>query len=197
MRIEFNARPSTSVFSLLALGAAVVFLGALVSGCVVKDELKDGLREMRGEMADVSLDTNADGSGRLNFKFRYGIALVDDAGVQPFPWEYRLVDSDRRILASNAQEMRKEESGKTRVLVTGERARKLDVPPGTLVLGRKYIVWILVHYGEEPLFELLWPVTGLSPGASAEPDGDVSADASFSQDAGVGFESTSPVPQPL
>ena len=134
------------------------------TGCVVKDELKDGLREMRSQMAESRLETHLDGSGELYFKFQYGIALVDEDGVEPFPWEYRLLDSQRNVLASNAQDMRKPEPDKTKVLVTGERERRLEVPAGQLEVGRTYVLWIVIRYREEILHELLWPVTASPAG---------------------------------
>ena len=170
--------------------AALLLLLLVVglAGCVVKDELKNGMREMRGEVATARLDAFPDGSGHLAFTFQYGIALVDDAGIDAFPWEFRLVDRDRRLLAFNAQEMRKAEPGKTRVLVTGERVRSLEIPAGTLSVGETYVVWLAVDYRQDLLFELLSPVVALEPGTEAP-----GADAGFDLgDADAG--TTGPVP---
>jgi hypothetical protein len=178
--------------------AALLLLVVGLAGCVVKDELKNGMREMRGEVATARLDAFADGSGHLAFTFQYGIALVDDAGIDAFPWEFRLVDRDRRLLAFNAQEMRKAEPEKTRVLVTGERVRSLEIPAGTLRVGETYVVWLAVDYRDDRLFELLSPVVALEPGTEA-PGADAGVafgDADFGADADAGVleGTTKPVP---
>ena len=170
--------------------AASLLLALTTAGCVVKDELKDGMREMRGEVATARLDAFPDGSGHLSFTFQYGIALVDDAGIEAFPWEFRLVDRDRRLLASESQDMRKAEPEKKRVLVTGERVRSLEIPAGTLRVGENYVVWLAVDYRQERLFELLSPVMALEPGTEA-PGADAgvdfeAADGGFGDDADAG-----------
>ncbi len=145
--------------SLFALKLLVTGLVAQApAGCVVEDEMKDGLRQMRSELGAASLTVAPDGSGQLTFKFQYGIALVDDAGIEPFHWVFRLVDADRNVLAEREQEMRKAQPEKTRVLVTGERERTLDVPAGGLVEGRTYVLWVIVSYRDETLHEVLFPV---------------------------------------
>ena len=58
----------------------ILLLSWGAQACVVKDEQRDGLREMRSELAASTLTRNADGSGTLDFTFEYGIALVDDDG---------------------------------------------------------------------------------------------------------------------
>lgn len=186
--------------ALRRLGAAALLLALSTAGCVVKDELKNGMREMRGEVATARLDAFPDGSGHLAFTFQYGIALVDDAGIDAFPWEFRLVSSDRRLLANEAQEMRKAEPEKTRVLVTGERVRSLEVPAGTLRVGETYVVWLAVDYRQERLFELLSPVVALEPGTEA-PSGDAGVDFAAADDgvvieadAGTLEGTTKPVP---
>jgi len=138
-------------------------------GCVVEDEMKDGLRQMRSELGKAALSVAPDGSGRLTFKFQYGIALVDDAGIEPFPWVFRLVDADRNVLAEREQEMRKAQPENKRVLVTGERERSLDVPPGLLVEGRTYVLWVIVSYRGETLHEVLFPI--VAGGGAAVGDG--------------------------
>jgi hypothetical protein len=155
-----------TALALRLLGAGLV--ASTASGCVVEDELKDGLREMRSELASSSLSVAPDGSGRLAFKFQYGIALVDEAGIEPFPWVFRLVDPDRTVLAERAQEMRKAQPEKTRVLVTGERERTLDVPAGALVEGRTYVLWVTVTYRDETLHEVLYPVVAGGEAAGAD-----------------------------
>lgn len=158
MRNPVPLRPALALVFLVACFTACLVL----VGCVVKDEMKDGLREMRSEVQEAVLTVQPDGSGELSFKFVYGIALVDDQGIEPFPWSYRLVDADRHVLAEMTQEMRKAEPEKTKVLVTGERPRKLEVPPGWLVAGRTYALWIVVRYRDETLHEIIWPVTAQS-----------------------------------
>ncbi len=136
----------------------ILLLSWGAQACVVKDEQRDGLREMRSELAASTLTRNADGSGTLDFTFEYGIALVDDDGVQEMPWSYRLVDRARRVLAENEQVMRKAEPGVTDVLVTGERKRKLELPPGAIAEDGTYVLWIVVQYRAEVLHEALYTV---------------------------------------
>lgn len=178
-------------FSFFAVAA---LLASMLVGCVVKDEMKDGLREMRGEIVDTRLDRRDDGSGRVSFTFQYGIALVDDQGVSPFPWRYRLVDRDRHVVAEHSQDMRDAEPGKTRVLVTGERTRFLDVPAGGLREGETYILWVEVDYREERLFEVLASVGGLAGEAWGADGGWADAgtsDAGFTDDLDATTSTTS------
>ena len=137
--------------------------GAL-SGCVVKDELRNGLREMRADMRALTLTRAADGSAQLDFTFEYGLALVDDGGVSEIPWRVRLVDAERVVYGTLEQTMRKAEPTETRALVTGERKRTIDLEPGALPGDdRAYAVWVEAEYEGETLFEALWPVNAVGP----------------------------------
>ena len=59
--------------ALRRLGAASLLLALTTAGCVVKDELKDGMREMRGEVATARLDAFPD-DGQV------GATIVQEAG---------------------------------------------------------------------------------------------------------------------
>jgi hypothetical protein len=158
-------RPFTFVLGL-------VLCGVLSGGCVVKDELKEGLREMRSEVPLLTLTRNADGSGLVDFTFKYGIAVVDEGGIAEIPWNLRLVDRNQVVYAELFQVMRKAEPDERRALVTGERRRVLEVVPGLLSPGGTYALWITATYEGEVLHESLWPVSARAPGeipATPEP----------------------------
>jgi hypothetical protein len=90
----------------MAFGALAV---SALHGCVVKDELRDGLRQMRADMKALTLTRSDDGGAQLDFTFEYGLALVDDGGVGEIPWRVRLLDADRVVYATLEQTMRKAE----------------------------------------------------------------------------------------
>ena len=147
--------------TLMGLGALAV---ATLSGCVVKDELRDGLRQMRADMKALSLTRSDDGGAQLDFTFEYGLALVDDGGVSEIAWRVRLVDAERVVYATLEQTMRKAEPTETRALVTGERKRTVEVEPGVLPTdARPYAVWVVAEYEGETLHEALWPVNAVGP----------------------------------
>jgi len=150
-------RPFTFVLGL-------VLCGVLSGGCVVKDELKEGLREMRSEVPLLTLTRNADGSGLVDFTFKYGIAVVDEGGIAEVPWNVRLVDRNQRVYAELFQVMRKAEPDERRALVTGERRRVLEVEPGLLSPSGTYALWITATYEGEVLHESIWPVSAQAPG---------------------------------
>ncbi len=187
--------------SSLAFALSAIAVAALAPGCVVKDEMKDGLREMRSEIGEADLALAPDGTGSLHFRFNYGIALVDKLGVDGFPWEYRLVDRNRHVLATHSQDMRAAQPDKTQVLVTGERERRLDVPKGALVLGETYVLWVIVQYRGETVNEILSPVVAADPGALPVPDAGATEDAGAADpDAGIllgtSASTTDPDPTP-
>jgi hypothetical protein len=119
------------------------------AGCVVDDEIPEGLRELRPEIAKAHLVRAADGSGALEFSFRYVMAITDDAGIAEVRWIYSLVDRQQNVLGQVEQRMREPEPGKTQILVQGERSRTLPIDPGKLKAGGRYVIWITVTYPGE------------------------------------------------
>jgi len=147
--------------TLMAFGALAV---SALHGCVVKDELRDGLRQMRADMKALTLTRSDDGGAQLDFTFEYGLALVDDGGVSEIPWRVRLMDANRVVYATLEQTMRKAEPTETRALVTGERKRTIEIEPGVLPTDeRPYAVWVVAEYEDETLHEALWPVNAVGP----------------------------------
>lgn len=155
---------------------ALCLLAALtVSGCVIKDELDDGIREVRPSVRAIELARFADSSGRLEFTFHYQLGIVDEAGIAEVIWTYALIDpADRRVLAETTQRMRKPDPGKTEILVEGDRARSLDVPAGQVQDGVNYVLWITLSYRDEPLGEHLASVSTAGPGRGVSFDAGVS-----------------------
>jgi hypothetical protein len=144
----------------LSLLALVLFAGP---ACIVDDTIPDGLRELRPEIGTATLHREPGGAGRLDFQFRYVLAITDDTGIAEVRWRYRLVDRDDHALAEVTQRMRNAEPDKDRILVQGERTRTLPVPAG-LQAGQTYVLRVAVMYpdeaaGEKTIGELLWPVT--------------------------------------
>jgi hypothetical protein len=138
---------------------------ALCAGCVVKEDIKDGLRELRPSMKSINLSTGPDGASELNFVFHYEMGLVDEAGVSEVRWFYALVDRDKNVLASHEQRMRKPDEDKTEILVQGDRTRRLDVDPGLVQPDVTYILWVSVFYRGELIGEHLSPVVDGPPPA--------------------------------
>lgn len=142
----------------------ILALTASLAACVVDDEVPDGLRELRSEIREARLARRPDGSGRLEFTYRYVLGIADDGGIDEVQWLYRLVTRDERVLAQVLQRMREAEPDKTRILVQGDRTRTLVIPPGRLEPATTYVLWITLFYPDdetgEPaiLGELLWPV---------------------------------------
>ena len=127
----------------------LVLATALLGGCIVKDELKDGIREVLPTMKSVTFAQAADGSGRVDFTFNYLLGIVDEEGIDEVRWEYSVITPAREILAIEEQPMRKAEPEKTQVLVQGDRSRTLELPPGTLRPGGRYVLSVALFYEGE------------------------------------------------
>ena len=150
---------------------ALVGLGVLVvAGCIVKDELKDGLREVEPGMKRAALARDG-GSWRLEFTFIYQMGIVDEEGIEEVRWTYALVTKDRVVLEENRQPMREGQPEKTEILVEGERARSLELDADEIVDGETYVIWITLFYRGENLKEFLWPVVAGGPAFVDEDDG--------------------------
>jgi hypothetical protein len=142
---------------------ALALLISVAPACVVDDEIPEGLRELRPEIGSARLVREADGSGRLDFSFRYVMAITDEAGIAEVRWIYSLVDRQQSVLGQVEQRMREPQPEKTQILVQGERSRTLPIDAGKLRPGGRYVVWITVTYpGEDGrqaiVGELLHPV---------------------------------------
>ena len=58
----------------------------LLSACAVKDEVEDGLWEIRAKVARAELTATADGGASVDFTFMYLLGLVDEAGIAGVEW---------------------------------------------------------------------------------------------------------------
>lgn len=136
-----------------------VMLGvSLTSGCVVQDDLRDGIKEMNTSVTAWQLDRSGDGSGELSFTLHYELGVVDEAGVEALQWTYQLHPVSGPPVAEHSQQMRKPEPDKTQILVQGDRKRTLEIEGG-LEAGGIYILHFYIYYREELLEELLLKVT--------------------------------------
>lgn len=124
-------------------------LPALLAGCIVKDELHDGIREVLPTLKSVAFERSADGSGRVDFTLNYLLGIVDEAGIGEVRWEYAVITPAREVLAVEEEEMRKAQPEKTQVLVQGDRVRTLEVPPGTLRAEGTYVLSVALFYEGE------------------------------------------------
>ena len=126
----------------------VLTLGLLlagVSGCVVKDELRDGIREVLPTLKETTYTYDEDGSGTVDFTFNYLLGIVDEAGIDEVRWEFSVITPQREILALEEQQMRDAQPEKTEILVNGDRARTLVVPSGLRADG-DYVLAIAIFY---------------------------------------------------
>lgn len=133
---------------IIALTLTTLTLTAL-TGCIVKDELHDGIREVLPTLKSVRLDRNADGSGQVDFTFNYLLGIVDEQGIQEVRWEYSVITPAREVLVVEEEAMRKPEPEKTQVLVQGDRTRRLEVPPGALRSDGTYVLSVALFYDGE------------------------------------------------
>lgn len=155
-----------SVSSLLracALALATLTLGG-VTGCLgaddfASDDIEDGFRESLYLLSYADLQANPDGSGLVDFQYRYGLGIRDDEGIEEVRWTYQLVDANERVLASVEQRMRDPQPEKTQILVEGKRTRQLEIPAGMLRSGEDYVLWFTLEYRGERLSEYLHAIT--------------------------------------
>ena len=124
-------------------------LPALLTGCIVKDELHDGIREVLPTMKSVSFERSPDGSGRVDFTFNYLLGIVDDGGIDEVRWEFSVITPAREVLVVEEEPMRKAQPEKTQVLVQGDRSRSIELPPGTLRADGTYVLSVALFYGGE------------------------------------------------
>ncbi|MEZ4467699.1 MAG: hypothetical protein R3F60_02545 [bacterium] len=134
---------------MLRVISLAVALLVSAGGCVVKDELEDGIREVLPTLRSTTYTRNADGSGQVDFTLNYLLGIVDEAGIEEVRWEYAVITPAREIIAVEEQEMRKAQPEKTQVLVQGDRSRSLAVPPGLLRSDGTYVLSVALFYRGE------------------------------------------------
>ena len=137
----------------------VTLLLLLLGGCAIKDEVKDGLWEIRAKVSTAALTVDESGQGQVDFTFVYLLGLVDDEGIEQVDWTFALIDSDRNELAAESQVMRQGQADQNEVFVQGERPRSLMLDGAALSLEETYVLWITVRYRDTVLTEVLVPVT--------------------------------------
>jgi len=140
-----------------------ILIGVSLTACVIQDEVKDGLWEMRTKVSTATLMVEGDRTGTLDFTFEYLLGLVDDQGIEEVQWAYRLVDPDGQDLVSETEVMRQAQLDEKEVFVQGERPRQLTVESPVLTAEATYVLWITVRYREQILAELLVPVSQGTP----------------------------------
>lgn len=119
-----------------------------LSGCIVKDELEDGIREVLPTLKETTYSRNSDGSGSVRFTFNYLLGIVDEAGIEEVRWEYAVITPQREILAVEEQQMRGPQPEKTEILVHGDREREIFVPAGLRADGAYVLTVSLFYRGE-------------------------------------------------
>jgi hypothetical protein len=144
-----------------------VLLGFCTTGCVVKEEIKEGTRELRSGMKSLTLTIEDDGGAVLAFNWSYLLGIVDSESIAAIDWNYSLREPRGPTLARVDQRMREADESKTEILVVGDRARTLEIPPGTLDPDKTYILWFELYYRDLLLGELLYPVQ-VMPGEQVE-----------------------------
>ena len=133
-----------------------------LSACAIKDEVDDGLWEIRAKVSRAELTITDASNGTVDFTFVYLLGLVDDEGVTGVEWRYALVDPDRdegdRELASTTQLMRQPQEEAREIFVQGERPRELVIENTPLDPVKTYVLWIEVLYRDATLTEVLIPI---------------------------------------
>lgn len=146
------------------VGAALLLVGCDVESLIIKDEVSEAIdegevvAEMRGQVITADLVAEADGSGRLVFRFVYLLGVVDPEGIARVEWRYRLLHPDRRELAARRDTMREAFPDRTAVLVHSDemgKGRSLRFNPGALAAGERYVLWITAFYRGDILHETL------------------------------------------
>jgi len=143
---------------------ALALVGCDVESLIVKDEVGEAIddgevvAEMRGQVVAATLEAGQDGSGALEFRFVYLVGIIDPEGIDAVRWRWRLYHPDRTELGSRSGRMRDAQPDKTAVLVHSDfegKRRTIDLPPGSLEAGERYVLWITAFYQGEILNETL------------------------------------------
>jgi hypothetical protein len=149
----------------------------LLSACAVKDEVEDGLWEIRAKVARAELTATADGGASVDFTFMYLLGLVDEAGIAGVEWSYVLVAPDgegnAEELGREDQIMRQEQPEAREVFVQGERPRVLVIDDLAIDPDETYVLRIYVYYRESTLTEVLIPLQIGQVYLDEEPYGDI------------------------
>ena len=130
----------------------------MATGCAIKDEVKNGLWEIRSDVRTASLTQGDEGKLTLTFNYEYLLGLVDDEGIEEVIWTFALVDTERNEIASETQQMREAQPERTEVFVQGERPRELDIDVSLIDVTKTYVLWITVTYRDSILTEKLTPI---------------------------------------
>jgi len=154
MKTQSNHR--NRLAGLRVLGVVLLLLG--LTGCLIEDEAKDGLREIRAQVTEASLSIDSEGQGTVDFTFHYLLGVIDNAGIERVVWTYALVDTDENEIISATEDMREAQENIRKIYVKGTRPRTLVTENVVLDPERTYILWITVIYRELVLKELLIPV---------------------------------------
>jgi len=142
-------------------------------GCAIKDEVRDGLWEIRSDVRTASLVQRDANTLTLDFNYEYLLGLVDNEGIEEVLWTYALVDSSKAEIVSETQQMREPQPNRTEVFVQGERPRELDIELGVLDPLETYVLWVTVTYRDTILTEVLVPVRIGESYISDTPLGDI------------------------
>ena len=145
--------------------ASVSLAACLFTGCAIKNEVNDGLWEIRAKVSEASLTIEQTGDaevGTIDFNFVYLLGIVDAEGVTGVQWRYALLDprldESARSLGSTYQEMRPAQENSTEIFVQGERPRQLTVEGVSWDRDQTYVLAIEVEYRETVLGEVLIPI---------------------------------------
>ena len=163
----------------MGIRAAVITLFGicLLSACAIKDEVEDGLWEIRAKVARAELTATDGGGASVDFTFMYLLGLVDEEGIAGVEWSYVLVapdgEGDAQELGREDQIMRQEQLEQREVFVQGERPRVLVIDDLAIDPDETYVLRIYVYYRGTTLTEVLIPLQLGQVYLDEEPYGDI------------------------
>ena len=148
---------------MVARHTLLLSLFALLSGgCAIKDEVQDGLWEIRSKVSRAELTLSGTDGPEVDFTYEYLLGIVDESGVAEVDWRYGLIrpdgDGSGVELASETQVMRQSQEDAIEIFVQGERPRKLRLPDVELSEDVTYVLRISVYYRDTTLTEVLIPL---------------------------------------
>ncbi len=146
-------------------------------GCAIKDEVEDGLWEIRAKVSRAEL-TSVDGAGvAVDFTFKYLLGLVDEEGIAGVDWAYVLLEPDgdggAMEIGREEQVMRQPQLEQREIFVQGERPRVLTIEDLNLDPEKTYVLRIHVFYRETTLTEVFVPLQVGQVYVNEEPYGDI------------------------
>ena len=149
----------------------------LLGGCAIKDEVEDGLWEIRSKVSRAELNLMGSEGPEVDFTFEYLLGLVDEEGIAEVNWRYALLkpdgEGDGVELASEEQVMRQSQEASTEIFVQGERPRKLKLADIDLSDELTYVLRISVFYRNTTLTEVLVPLQAGQVYLNESPYGDI------------------------